>query len=119
MPEQSPWPPPNYYTTFGPFSDPFFQVHLLHPIDPSWPITVDGERVTRYQLPLAPVEIGKVLISGYIRSTDDGKLLDGENNEVGEIDHDTGILSINVELSPELGDRRAEFFYPRKVAPAC
>jgi hypothetical protein len=119
MPEQSPWPPPNYFTTFGPFNNPYFQTHRIHPIDVSWPITVEGKRVARYQLPLAPVEIGKVLISGYLRSTDDGKLLDRHNEEVGTIDHDSGIIVIDVEASPELGDRIVSFFYPRTVAPAC
>lgn len=119
MPEQSPWPPPNYYTTFGPFNDPYFHVVLLHHIDPSGIIMVEGVQTMRYQLPLVPVEIASVLISGYIRSTTDGKLLDKNNEQVGSIDFDTGLFDINVELAPELGDKRVEFRYPRQAAPTC
>ena len=113
MPETAPWPPPNYATTFGPFNDPFFHVVLLHPIDPAGITFVDGHQTIRFQLPLVPVEIASVKISGYIRSTTDGKLLDKNNVQVGEIDFDGGIFGINIELSPLIGARRVEFRYPR------
>lgn len=129
----SQWPPPNYYTTFN-LTDDTQNVRFLSPIDAAVvgpgagtpglePMpTRDGPRILRYQLPEAPVENGSVRIDGYLRSTNEaqGKLLDfDKNQEVGTVDHDTGLIEINVELAPGLSSRRVQFIFPRRPEPTC
>lgn len=115
------WPPGNYFDQFGPFSDPRFRAGEVNPIDGRVFVSADGVRVLRYQLPEAPVEIASVRIDGILFSTDDGKLLTERRQQVGTVDFDTGFIEIDIDIraSPDLGSRRVEYIYPRRVTPIC
>lgn len=111
MPDQ-PWPPPTYFDHFSNFTPLPDKLTLLFPLDDEV-LEVDGSRFLRYQLPEVPVEIGTVEVAGYLRSTTGGELLDAKNQVVGTIDHDTGLMQIDVDLSPLLSARRAKYVFPR------
>lgn len=127
------WPPPNYYTTFD-LNDDTASRAFLSPIDAeivgpgagvpgiNGELAREGPRVLRYQLPEVPVALGSVRVDGYLRSTSEieGKLLDFEKNmEVGTVNHDTGLIEINVELAPGLSSRRVDYVFPRPPDPSC
>jgi hypothetical protein len=128
------WPPPNYYTTFE-LRDETKQHFFVTPIDteiidaegnrvdtPGLGDPEGGKRFLRYMLPKAPVVLGSVRVDGYLRSSPEvqGKLLlFASDTEVGTVDHDTGLMVIDIDLAPGLSSRRVEFVFPRPAAPAC
>ena len=115
---QQQWPPGNYFDTFGPFVDPrhrTFEIMAISGIT----VSADGSRSLRYQLPEAPIEIASLRFDGILFSTEDGKLITEKREQVGTVDFDNGIIDINVDKSPDLGSRRAEYVYPRRETPIC
>ena len=111
------WPPPTYYTGFGPFADDRKRDRFIHSIDNAI-VEQDGRRYLRYQLPDTPVMPGSVRIDGYLFDTSDGNLVDFPKGDgepgvvVGTIDHQNGLIVIDADLSPHLSRRRAEWYGP-------
>ena len=111
------WPPPTYYTGFGPFTEDRLRDKFILSIDNAV-VLQGGKRYMRYQLPETPAQVGTVRIDGCLFDTADGKLVDFPKGDgqpgkiVGTIDHMTGLIVIDVDLAPGLSRRRAEWIAP-------
>ena len=89
---------------------------MVFPLDEKVQVNAAGRRYIRYQLPQQPVEPGSVFVGGYLRSTADGLLFNPANNQVGTIDFDTGVFTVEIDYdeSPGVSSRTVEYIYPRR-----
>lgn len=105
-----PWPPPSYRTTFDPSAERAERQERMTPIDGSVVFTTDGRRTLRYQLPATPVKPGTVSIDGDLSDRDGDLLTFPPNPQVaGSVDYTTGIVVIDLDVSPGTASRRVMF----------
>jgi hypothetical protein len=69
----------------------------------------DGQRWVTYQLPENPVEVGSVSVAGYLFSNPAGELIDRAGVVAGTVDFTTGIIEINLVVSPDGGTREVQY----------
>jgi len=118
------WPPPTYYTGFGPFTDDRNRDRFIHPID-NEVVEFMGKRVLRYMLPSTPVQPGSLRLGGYVFDDSMGVLYDfptGDGNPgrvVGTIDYTSGLIIVDIEVSTHLSRRRAEWYAPAVQPSGC
>lgn len=118
------WPPPTYYTGFGPFTDDRNRDRFIHSID-NEVVEFGGKRVLRYMLPQTPVQPGSLRLGGYVFDDSQGVLYDfpkGDGNPgrvVGTIDYESGLIIVDIAVSTHISRRRAEWTAPASQATAC
>jgi hypothetical protein len=118
-PAFAPWPPPTYYTTGSPVPSGPHRIAEVRPLDDRIRVGSDGTRRVQYQLPEVPVAVGRVFISGYLRTTASGQVLSPNGQVVGQIDFDSGIFTIDVDRAPGSNSRIVEYVFPRPLAASC
>lgn len=72
----------------------------------------DGTRFVTYQVPENPVEPGSVSVDGYLFSNLAGELVDGHSVVAGTVDFATGLIEIDLSVSPDPGSRIVQYLLP-------
>lgn len=101
------FPPPGWWheTTVAPGSGRARRVEITA-LD--YPVR-DGVKYARYQLPENPIEPGSLTTGGYLFSNVAGELIDGNGVVAGTVDFTTGIMEIDLSLSPDPGARTMQY----------
>jgi len=109
MTEQQFPPPAWWYEATAAISSNRFRRFEIPPLD--YPV-LEGVKHARYQLPENPVEPGSVLAGGYLFSNLAGELIDSKGVLAGGVDFATGIIVINLTVSPDPGTRLMQYALP-------
>ena len=111
------WPPPSYYSTFNPKTELRERTERLHSIDAAIVTDDEGRRVMRFMTPQTPIKPGSVRVDGVLadRVAEPGVLytFPPDPEIAGTIDYATGLIVIDLAVSPGTCSRRVEF----EVAP--
>jgi len=105
----SEFPPPGWWHETTIATTHYIRRDEVPPLD--YPV-LDGVKHARYQLPENPVEPGSVATGGYLFSNLAGELIDGDGVVAGTVDFTTGLIVINLTISPDPGAREVQYALP-------
>lgn len=115
------WPPPSYYTSFNPSKDRKEREARLHSIDAAILTDDAGKRTMRFQTPTTPVMPGTLRLDGVLEDRSDGLLYTFPPNPkvAGTVDYATGLIVIDLDVSPGTCSRYAEYQVGLPPTGAC